>query len=102
MNFATNDDDDYNNYDDHDAASASNNNKNSRPTIPPELSKQILKAHLPEGDQKRITNETAKAVSELLRLFVLEAQSRALLEVRTTRHPGTNKGTNFATTISTR
>jgi hypothetical protein len=54
---------------------------NSKPTIPPELSKQLLKANFPAGDQKRIPNETAKAVSELLRLFVLEARSRASLEV---------------------
>jgi hypothetical protein len=54
---------------------------NSKATIPPELSKQLLKANLPDDVQKRIPNETARAVSELLRLFVLEARSRASLEV---------------------
>jgi hypothetical protein len=58
-----------------------NARSNEAPTIPPELSKRLLQEYnAPEGS-KRIPNETAKAVSELLRLFVVEARSRASIEV---------------------
>ena len=82
----------------------SNNNYRRRPqaTIPSDLSKQLLKSYChPAAQQqeeeddllgfgnrtpkatkpKRIPNDTADAVSELLRMFVVEAHSRAKLEV---------------------
>jgi hypothetical protein len=50
------------------------------PTIPPELSKKLLQSYKPDGS-KRVPNETAKAVSEVLRMFVIEARARASIEV---------------------
>jgi tRNA uridine 5-carbamoylmethylation protein Kti12 len=54
---------------------------NEAPTIPPELSRRLLQEYDAPDGSKRIPNETAKAVSELLRLFVVEARSRASIEV---------------------
>ena len=52
---------------------------NVQATIKPELAKKIL-SHA--GCEKRIPNETAEAVSEVLRMFVIEARARATIEVR--------------------
>lgn len=63
--------------------SNSNDSKNGgdEPPIKPELSKKLLQIYnTPEG-AKRIPADTAKAVSELLRLFIIEARSRASIEV---------------------
>lgn len=52
---------------------------NNKPaTIRPELSRKLL-SHV--GCEKRIPNETAEAVSEVLRMFVIEARARATIEV---------------------
>jgi hypothetical protein len=56
------------------------NTTTNEPTIPPELSKKLLQMYKPDGS-KRIPNETAKALSEVLRIFVVEATSRASIEV---------------------
>jgi hypothetical protein len=52
------------------------------PCIEPELARNLLQFRQNDGQPKRITTETAKAASELLRLFILEARSRASIEVR--------------------
>lgn len=62
---------------------ARNDNESSnkqQATIKPELTKKIL---IHTGCDKRIPNETADAVSEVLRMFVIEARARATIEVRT-------------------
>jgi hypothetical protein len=51
------------------------------PCIEPELTRNLLQFRQNDGQPKRITTETAKAASELLRLFILEARSRASIEV---------------------
>jgi hypothetical protein len=51
------------------------------PIIQPELARQMILLRQRNGQPKRMTNETVRAVSELLRLFVIEAHSRASIEV---------------------
>ena len=57
----------------------------SEPNIPPELIRQLLQWGVGRKDverpSKRIPMETAKAASELVRLFIQEARSRASIEV---------------------
>jgi hypothetical protein len=55
----------------------------SNEPIGTELTKRLLLLQQREGQPKRITNETAKAASELLRIFIMEARSRASIEVST-------------------
>ncbi|CAJ1929122.1 unnamed protein product [Cylindrotheca closterium] len=47
-----------------------------------ELSKKLIQSYTPPngGTTKRIPNDTAKAISELLRIFVVETQARASVE----------------------
>ena len=54
----------------------------SRPTISPELARALIQFGLTTGEEKRQFKnaDAAKAVGELLRLFVLEARSRAAIE----------------------
>lgn len=56
------------------------NNAVNDPSIPPELSKHLLQMYNPD-ESKRIPNETAMAISEVLKTFVVEATSRASIEV---------------------
>jgi hypothetical protein len=50
--------------------------------IPSEVSKKLVQEFRPENmNAKRISTETAAAVSEALRQFVIEAHSRASIEV---------------------
>lgn len=61
---------------------ASNNENES--SIPQALSKQMLQLVTPpdgHSNKKRIPKETAQAVSDILRMLVLEARSRATLQV---------------------
>ena len=70
----------------------------TEPSLQPELTQRLLQLHSNEGHPKRIPNETAKAASELLRLFIIEARSRASIEVskrckrKTLRDLNTRKG----------
>ena len=57
-----------------------NNDNPTVPTIPPELSRKLLQVFAPTATTKRIPNDTAAAVSEVLRKFVLEARARASIE----------------------
>jgi predicted ATP-dependent protease len=57
------------------------NNNSEKPTIPPELSRKLVQAFAPPGQNaKRVPADTAQAVSELLRQFVVEARARASIE----------------------
>lgn len=49
-----------------------------------ELAKKLIQSCTPPdgGPAKRIPKDTAKAISELLRMLVVETQSRASVEVR--------------------
>jgi hypothetical protein len=62
---------------------STSNHDNNEPSIPEELSKQLIQLYTPPGggSGKRIPKETAKAVSEVIRMLVLEARSRASVEV---------------------
>jgi hypothetical protein len=54
----------------------------TEPCIEPELTRNLLQFRQNDGQPKRkITTETANCTSELLRLFILEARSRASIEV---------------------
>ena len=54
--------------------------QSNTPEISPELCKQLLQMYTPADDtSKRIPKETARAVSEVIKLLVLEARSRALI-----------------------
>ena len=53
----------------------------SRPTISPELARALIQFGLTGEEKRQFKNaDAAKAVGELLRLFVLEARSRAAIE----------------------
>ena len=54
--------------------------QSNTPEISPELCKQLVQMYTPADDtSKRIPKETARAVSEVIKLMVLEARSRALI-----------------------
>ena len=64
---------------------STNNQDENKPGISPELSKQLIQMYAPGDDAgKRIPKETAKAVSEVIKILVLEARSRASITVRVT------------------
>jgi hypothetical protein len=62
---------------------STSNHDDNEPSISPELSKQLIQLYTPPGggSAKRIPIETAKAVSEVIRMLVVEARSRASVEV---------------------
>lgn len=62
---------------------STNSHENDDTEIPSELSKQLIQIYTPlDGSAgKRIPKETAKAVSEIIRMLILEARSRASVEV---------------------
>ncbi len=53
---------------------------NKQATIGADLSKKMISRSICD---KRIPNETAEAVSEVLRMFIIEARARASIEVST-------------------
>lgn len=63
----------------HSGRDDSSSNKQEQLTIRPDLSKKILNQ---SGCDKRIPYQTAEAISEVLRMFVVEARARATIEVR--------------------
>jgi Sec7-like guanine-nucleotide exchange factor len=61
---------------------ADSDNSSQMVTIPPQLSRKLVQTFAPDGtNSKRVPAETASAVSELLRRFIVEARSRASIEV---------------------
>jgi hypothetical protein len=52
-------------------------------TVPPELSKSFVQSFPPPypSSTKRLSTDTAAAMSEVVRLFVVEAHARASVEV---------------------
>ena len=63
---------------------SSSTSASKQATIASELSKKIMTNF---GCDKRIPNDTAEAVSEVLRMFVIEARARASIEVSRTTCP---------------
>mmetsp|Transcript_15232 Transcript_15232/g.31477 ORF Transcript_15232/g.31477 Transcript_15232/m.31477 type:complete len:147 (-) Transcript_15232:1554-1994(-) len=61
------------------------NTKQNHPTIPQEVSKKLVESFPPDtaGSGIRVSQETAAAISEALRLFLVDAHHRASIEVGT-------------------
>lgn len=58
------------------------NTKQNHPTIPQEVSKKLVESFPPDtaGSGIRVSQETAAAISEALRLFLVDAHHRASIE----------------------
>lgn len=50
------------------------------PTVPPALARKLIVENGAKAKSKRLTREATLATSELLRLFIVEARSRAGIE----------------------
>ena len=62
----------------------SNSTTSTQPTIPQEVTKKLLQQYdlKKGGSAKRINQESTNAISEVLRVFLVEARARASIEVR--------------------
>eukprot|EP00934_Nitzschia_sp_Nitz4_P001306 Nitzschia sp. Nitz4//scaffold62_size106224//103856//104234//NITZ4_004375-RA/size106224-snap-gene-0.120-mRNA-1//1//CDS//3329555913//1306//frame0 len=60
---------------------------NTNKSIPPEVCKKLLKYH---GCDKRVTNNAAEGIGEVLRMFIVEARARASIEAECDLEGGLN------------